>query len=74
MKICVLVKAVPDAAVRKRIDPATGRLDRGGERTLNPYDTHAIEAAMAIREGGVVEVVGGCGCDDGAGGRGARVA
>jgi electron transfer flavoprotein beta subunit len=56
MKICVLVKEVPDAAVRKRIDPATGRLDRSGERTLNPYDTHAIEAAMAIREGGVVEV------------------
>ena len=30
MKICVLVKEVPDAAVRKRIDPATGRLDRSG--------------------------------------------
>jgi len=56
MKICVLVKEVPDAAVRKRIDPATGRMDRSGERTLNPYDTHAIEAAMAIREGGAVEV------------------
>jgi electron transfer flavoprotein beta subunit len=56
MKICVLVKEVPDAAVRKRIDPSTGRLDRGGERTLNPYDTHAIEAAMVIREGGVVSV------------------
>ena len=56
MKICVLVKEVPDGAVRKRIDPASGRLDRGGERTLNPYDTHAIEAAMAIREGGSAEV------------------
>jgi electron transfer flavoprotein beta subunit len=56
MKICVLVKEVPDAAVRKRIDPSTGRIDRSGERTLNPYDTHAIEAAMAIREGGAVEV------------------
>jgi electron transfer flavoprotein beta subunit len=56
MKICVLVKEVPDAAVRKRIDPSSGRLDRGGERTLNPYDTHAIEAALAIREGGAVEV------------------
>jgi len=56
LKICVLVKEVPDAGVRKRIDSATGRLDRGGERTLNPYDTHAIEAAMALREGGVVEV------------------
>ena len=29
MKICVLVKEVPDAAVTKRIDPSTGRLDRG---------------------------------------------
>ena len=56
MKICVLVKEVPDAAVRKRIDPATGRLDRSGERNLNPYDTHAIEAAMQLREGGAVEV------------------
>ena len=56
MKICVLVKEVPDAAVRKRLDPATGRLDRGGERNLNPYDTHAIEAAMQLREGGAVEV------------------
>ena len=56
MKICVLVKEVPDAAVRKRIDSGSGRLDRSGERTLNPYDTHAIEAALAIREGGAVEV------------------
>jgi electron transfer flavoprotein beta subunit len=50
------VKEVPDAAVRKRTDPATGRLDRSGERTLNPYDAHAIEAAMQIREGGAIEV------------------
>ena len=56
MKICVLVKEVPDAAVRKRIDPSTGRMDRSGERTLNPYDTHAIEAAMQIKEGGAVPV------------------
>ncbi|MGI8904700.1 MAG: electron transfer flavoprotein subunit beta/FixA family protein [Solirubrobacteraceae bacterium] len=56
MKICVLVKEVPDAAVEKRIDPATGRMDRSGERNLNPYDTHAIEAAMALREGGAIEV------------------
>ena len=56
MKVCVLVKEVPDAAVRKRIDPASGRMDRGGERNLNPYDTHAIEAAMQLREGGEVEV------------------
>ena len=56
MKICVLVKEVPDAAVQKRIDPATGRMDRSGEKNLNPYDTHAIEAAMQVREGGGVEV------------------
>ena len=56
MKICVLVKEVPDAAVQKRIDPSTGRMDRGGEKNLNPYDTHAIEAAMQIKEGGAVEV------------------
>src|SRR5947209_1876172 len=56
MKICVLVKEVPDAAVTKRINPSTGRLDRSGEKNLNPYDTHAIEAAMQVREGGAVEV------------------
>ena len=56
MKICVLVKEVPDAAVEKRIDPSTGRLDRSGEKNLNPYDTHAIEAAMQIREGAAAEV------------------
>lgn len=56
MKICVLVKEVPDAAVEKRLDPATGRMDRSGEKNLNPYDTHAIEAAMQIREGGVAPV------------------
>jgi electron transfer flavoprotein beta subunit len=56
LKICVLVKEVPDAAVEKRIDPATRRLDRRGEKNLNPFDTHAIEAAMQIKEGGAVEV------------------
>src|SRR6201994_3550872 len=56
MKICVLVKEVPDAAVEKKLNPSTGRLDRSGEKNLNPYDTHAIEAAMQIREGGAAEV------------------
>jgi electron transfer flavoprotein beta subunit len=56
MKICVLVKEVPDAAVEKRINSSTGRMDRGGEKNLNPYDTHAIEAAMQVREGGVAPV------------------
>jgi electron transfer flavoprotein beta subunit len=56
MKICVLVKEVPDAAVTKRINPSSGRLDRSGEKNLNPYDTHAIEAAMQLKEGGAIDV------------------
>ncbi|HYQ13463.1 MAG TPA: electron transfer flavoprotein subunit beta/FixA family protein, partial [Solirubrobacterales bacterium] len=56
MKICCLVKEVPDAAVQKRIDPNTKRLDRSGEKNLNPFDTHGIEAAMQIREGGKADV------------------
>jgi electron transfer flavoprotein beta subunit len=56
LKICVLVKEVPDAAVEKRMDPNSKRLDRSGEKNLNPFDTHAIEAAMQIKEGGAVEV------------------
>jgi len=56
MKICVLVKEVPDAAVEKKLNASTGRMDRSGEKNLNPYDTHAIEAAMQIREGGAVPV------------------
>jgi len=56
VKICVLVKEVPDAAVEKRIDPSTGRMDRSGEKNLNPFDTHAIEAAMQIKEGGKADV------------------
>src|SRR3954463_7579288 len=31
-------------------------MDRSGEKNLNPYDTHAIEAAMQLKEGGAVEV------------------
>src|SRR5215203_4937426 len=56
VKICVLVKEVPDAAVEKRIDPSTGRLNRSGEKNLNPFDTHAIEAAMQLKEGGSIDV------------------
>ncbi|HSD76253.1 MAG TPA: electron transfer flavoprotein subunit beta/FixA family protein, partial [Solirubrobacteraceae bacterium] len=32
------------------------RMDRSGEKNLNPYDTHAIEAAMQLKEGGAVDV------------------
>jgi electron transfer flavoprotein beta subunit len=56
LKICVLVKQVPDAAVEKRVDSGSGRLDRSGETNLNPFDTHAIEAAMQVKEGGKIDV------------------
>ena len=50
MKIAVCVKQVPDATVTKRIDPATKRLDRSGEATLNPVDTNAVEEALRLKE------------------------
>jgi electron transfer flavoprotein beta subunit len=56
VKICVLVKSVPEAGVTKRINPSTGRLERGGETRDNPFDTHAIEAAMQLKEGGELQV------------------
>jgi electron transfer flavoprotein beta subunit len=50
------VKQVPDEAAEKRMDSNTKRLDRSGEQTLNKFDTHAIEAAMQVKEGGAVDV------------------
>src|SRR5436853_6457611 len=38
------------------MDPNSKRLDRSGEKNLNPFDTHAIEAAMQIKEGGTADV------------------
>jgi electron transfer flavoprotein beta subunit len=51
VKIVVCVKEVPDATAVRRIDPATRRLDRSGERTLNPFDAHAVEEALRLKEG-----------------------
>jgi electron transfer flavoprotein beta subunit len=51
MKIAVCVKQVPDATVHKRIDPGTKRLERSGEAALNPFDVHAVEEALRIKEG-----------------------
>jgi electron transfer flavoprotein beta subunit len=58
MKIAVCVKQVPDAGAPKRIDPQTKRLDRSVEGALNPFDVHAVEEALRIKEGsGEGEVV-----------------
>src|ERR687891_264740 len=51
MRIAVCVKQVPDATVHKRIDPGTKRLERSGEAALNPFDVHAVEEALRIKEG-----------------------
>src|SRR5437764_11090521 len=50
MKIAVCVKAVPDAASGRRLDPATKRLDRSGELTISDWDTYPIEEALKLRE------------------------
>ncbi|MCG6551037.1 MAG: electron transfer flavoprotein subunit beta/FixA family protein [Candidatus Magnetominusculus sp. LBB02] len=50
MKIIVCIKQVPDTA-EVRINPQTNTLIRDGVPSIiNPYDTHAIEAALAIKD------------------------
>jgi electron transfer flavoprotein beta subunit len=49
MKIAVCIKHVPDTGAR-RIDSASKRLDRSGEGALNPFDAHALEEALRIKE------------------------
>jgi electron transfer flavoprotein beta subunit len=51
VRIVVCVKEVPDATAVRRVDPGSLRLDRSGERTLNPFDAHAVEAALRLKEG-----------------------
>jgi electron transfer flavoprotein beta subunit len=59
MKIIVCVKQVPDAK-DVRLDPETNTLAREGvESIMNPYDQHALEAAVCLKEevGGEVIVL-----------------
>ena len=59
MNILVCVKQVPDAR-DVRLDPVTNTLAREGvESIMNPYDRHALEEAVAIKElqGGTVTVI-----------------
>ena len=62
MIIAVCVKEVPSSASHKRLDPGTSRLDRSGDSELNPFDVHALEEALRIREAGqpVDEIVAVC--------------
>ncbi len=50
MKLAVCVKEVPEPSARTRIDPGTLRLDRSGAAALNPFDAHALEEALRIKE------------------------
>ncbi|MGO9016468.1 MAG: electron transfer flavoprotein subunit beta/FixA family protein [Dissulfurispiraceae bacterium] len=59
MNIIVCIKQVPDTA-EVRINPDTNTLVREGVPSIiNPYDLHALEAAIQIREqtGGKVTVI-----------------
>ena len=50
MKIAVCVKAVPDAAAGRRIDPSTNRIDRSVELAISDFDTYAVEEALKLKE------------------------
>ena len=59
MKIIVCIKQVPDAK-DVRLDPKTGTLAREGVQSImNPYDRHALEEAVRLKEkyGGEVTVI-----------------
>lgn len=59
MNIVVCIKQVPDTA-EVRINPETNTLIREGVPSIiNPYDTHALEAGLRIKEsvGGKVTVI-----------------
>jgi electron transfer flavoprotein beta subunit len=59
MHILVCIKQVPDTKIIK-IDPKTNTLDRRGvPAILNPYDAHAVEEAVRLKQkyGGKVSVL-----------------
>jgi electron transfer flavoprotein beta subunit len=49
MKIGVCVKAVPEPGTA-RMDSTSNRLDRSTSLVLNPFDLHAVEEALRLRE------------------------
>src|SRR5690606_10118 len=52
VKIAVCVKEVPGANVPRRHDESTKQLVRDGDQVLNAYDSHAMEAALQLKEAG----------------------
>ncbi len=59
MHVVVCIKQVPDTA-EIRIDPKTGTMQRAGVPSIvNPYDVHALEEAMRLKDrfGGKVTAI-----------------
>ena len=59
MQILVCVKQVPDTS-QVKLDPKTNRLQRAGvPNILNPFDEHAVEEALALKDscGATVTVI-----------------
>ncbi len=51
MKIVVLVKQVPDTAEERKLDPATGQLDRAAaDSVVDEINERALEAALRIKD------------------------
>jgi len=50
VKIVVCVKDVPEAGPMRRMDPATMRIQRSGDRSLNAFDLNAVEEALRLKE------------------------
>jgi electron transfer flavoprotein beta subunit len=58
MKIVVLVKQVPDTWNERRLDTATGLLDRvGSDSVMDEIDERALEAALSYRDAHEADVV-----------------
>lgn len=59
LHIVVSIKQVPDTKIIK-MNPKTNTMDRASAPAiLNPYDTHAVQEAVRLKEqyGGIVSVV-----------------
>lgn len=57
MKIIVLVKQVPDTYGDRRLDPATGLIDRSGDLVVDEITERAMEVALTVKDANDAEVV-----------------
>jgi electron transfer flavoprotein beta subunit len=57
MKIFVLIKQVPDTYGDRRLDPATGRIDRSGDLVIDEITERAMEVALTEKDASGAEIV-----------------